>query len=77
MKVLTIDRFDENYAICEDENGAFFAVEKSEVPENTCEGDVLTIDDEGNICIDIAETENRRNRIQEKMLRLKNKSNRQ
>ena len=74
MKVLTIDRFDENYAICEDDDGTFFAVEKSEVPPNACEGDVLTIDDEGNICIDTIETENRRNRIREKMLRLKNKS---
>ncbi len=74
MKTLIIDRFEENYAICEDDDGKFFALEKTEVPENVAEGDVLEIGDDGTIRINETETENRRNRIREKMLRLKNKA---
>ncbi|MBQ7521696.1 MAG: DUF3006 domain-containing protein [Clostridia bacterium] len=74
MKTLIIDRFEENYAICEDDDGKFFALEKAEIPENVSEGDVLEIGDDGTIRINETETENRRNRIREKMLRLKNKA---
>ena len=74
MKTLIIDRFEENYAVCEDDDGKFFAIEKEELPVEATEGDVLNIDDDGVICINAEETENRRNRIREKMLRLKKRS---
>ncbi len=74
MKTLIIDRFEENYAVCEDDDGKFFALERTEIPDNVSEGDVLEISDDGTVCINEAETENRRNRIREKMLRLKNKA---
>lgn len=74
MRTLIIDRFEENYAVCEDEDEKFFAIERTEIPDGAEEGDVLNIDEDGNICINVEETENRRNRIREKMLRLKNKN---
>lgn len=74
MKTLIIDRFEENFAVCEDDDGSFFAIDISELPDGASEGDVLKLDDSGSISADKAETENRKNRIREKMLRLKNRS---
>ena len=74
MKTLIIDRFEENFAVCEDDDGSFFAIDISELPAEASEGDVLRLDDGGGISVDEAETESRRSRIREKMLRLKNRS---
>lgn len=74
MKTLIIDRFEENFAACEDDDGNFFSIDISELPAEASEGDVLKVDDSGSISADKAETENRKNRIREKMLRLKNRS---
>lgn len=46
MKTLTISRMEGIYAICEDENKKFFAIEISELPRGAAAGDVLRIDDE-------------------------------
>lgn len=73
MKKLIIDRFESNFAICEDDNENFFGIDISEIPENAKEGDVLSIDNDGVITIDIAETQKRRDRIASKMNKLKNK----
>ena len=43
MKQITIDRFDGIYAICEDKDKAFFAIETSELPQGAKAGDVLKI----------------------------------
>lgn len=74
MKNLIIDRFENGYAICEDDNAAFFGIDISEVPQGAKEGDVLTIDDVGNLTVNAAETQKRKNRINGKMSNLKNKS---
>ena len=73
MKQITIDRFDGIYAICEDEDKAFFAIETSELPQSAKAGDVLKITDDGALSIDeraIMETERRRARILEKQKKL-------
>ena len=60
MKQITIDRFDGIYAICEDKDKAFFAIETSELPQGAKAGDVLKITDDGALSIDVEETERRR-----------------
>ena len=57
MKQITIDRFDGIYAICEDKDKAFFAIETSELPQGAKAGDVLKITDDGALSIDVEETE--------------------
>ena len=32
MKTLIIDRFEKNFAVCEDDDGSFFAIDISELP---------------------------------------------
>ncbi|MCI5651318.1 MAG: DUF3006 domain-containing protein [Ruminococcus bromii] len=66
MKRITIDRFDGIYAICEDKDKVFFAIELSELPKGAKSGDVLLITDEGTLEIDVEETERRRQRVLEK-----------
>lgn len=66
MKRITIDRFDGIYAICEDKDKAFFAIELSDLPKGAKSGDVLLITDEGTLEIDVEETERRRQRVLEK-----------
>ena len=70
MKKLVIDRFDGIYAICEDKDKAFIAIELSELPANVRAGDVLVISDDGTLSVDQEETERRRSRILEKQRKL-------
>ena len=70
MKILSIDRFENKYAICVDDNMSAFAITVEELPEGVKSGDVLVIDNEGNIKIDVVETEMRKKRIAEKKNRL-------
>ena len=70
MKKLIIDRFDGMYAICEDKDKAFFAIEQTELPAGAKAGDVLKITDDGTLEIDVEETERRRNRVLEKQKKL-------
>ncbi len=58
MKVI-IDRFEEDYAVVELEEGVFVNIPKALLPNMVEEGDVLTIE------IDEEETERRRNRVEE------------
>ena len=69
MKQLSIDRFEGKFAICEDSEEKFYAIETSELPEGAKEGDVLRITDEGELLIDEGETRARRERIAAKQLR--------
>lgn len=52
MKILTIDRFEGVYAICEDKDGAKFAINIKELPEGAKEGTCLKISDDGTLSID-------------------------
>ena len=63
MKKLIIDRFEGNYAICEDEERNMFAIEILELPKGAKEGSVLKISDSVIINIDKNEMNNRREKI--------------
>lgn len=69
MKQLMIDRFEGKYAICEDAEQRYFAIEQDELPEGAGEGAVLEITDEGELRINREETQRRRERIAEKQRR--------
>lgn len=66
MRQLIIDRFEGNYAICEDSENKYFAIETSELPDGAKPGCVLEIDDEGVISLNLEETEARKKRIGKK-----------
>lgn len=74
MKNLIIDRFESGFAICEDENGEFFDIDIKEVPQSAKEGSVLTINQDGQLTLNEAETKKRTQNIKGKMDKLKNKS---
>jgi len=63
MRYLSIDRFDGNYAICEDDNKKMFAISLAEMPENAKEGSVIAIDSDGIITVDQKLTDDRRGKI--------------
>lgn len=71
MKTLIIERFENNFAICEDKDKCFFAIEIAELPKNAKVGDVLDIDNNGNIKVNTEETERRKARMSAKMQKLK------
>ena len=56
MRILVIDRFEGTYAICEDKDQKFFAIETNELPAGATEGTVLEIDDEGVIRVNEEKT---------------------
>ncbi|MEE1282803.1 MAG: DUF3006 domain-containing protein [Acutalibacteraceae bacterium] len=70
MKTLIIERFENNFAICEDKDKSFFAIEIAELLKEAKAGDVLDIDNDGNIKINADETKRRKSRIQGKMQKL-------
>ena len=63
MKQLIIDRFEGKFAICEDAEEKYFAIETSELPDGAGEGDVLWITDEGELLLDREATNARREKI--------------
>ncbi|MDD6174966.1 MAG: DUF3006 domain-containing protein [Firmicutes bacterium] len=63
MKMLSVDRFEGNYVICEDSEKKFFAIEKAEAPAGIAEGDILRITDDGAIEIDREETARRKKSV--------------
>lgn len=63
MRILVIDRFEGTYAICEDKDQKFFAIETSELPAGATEGSVLEIDEEGVIRVNEEKTAARRSKI--------------
>lgn len=65
----TIDRFEENLAICETENQEWLSIPICKIPRQAKEGDIL-VEDHGNYLLDTQETEQRRERIRKKMLDL-------
>lgn len=70
MKQIIVDRFEGMYAICEDAEKKFFAIETGELPQGVKEGTVLTISDDGELSVDQAETDARRKKLHEKQGRL-------
>lgn len=68
MKKFIVDRFEEEYAVLEKEEGGTVDVLKSELPE-VREGDVLTYEN-GIYTVDCEETQKRKELIREKMRKL-------
>jgi len=69
MKQLIIDRFEGKFAICEDAEQKYFAIETAELPDGAGEGSVLKITDEGELLLDQEETQARRERVAAKQRR--------
>lgn len=69
MKIYSIDRFEENFAICEDDNCSVTKVKINDLPENAKPGDMIVVDDAGNIKVDEELTKARK----EKILEMQNK----
>ncbi len=63
---LIVDRFEGEYAVCEDENKNMVSILKAELPEDAQEGSVLQVND-GSVTVDREETDNRKRRIKGKM----------
>ena len=63
MRILVIDRFEGAYAICEDKDQKYFAIDTGELPAGAVEGSVLEIVEEGTIHINEEKTAARRSKI--------------
>jgi hypothetical protein len=70
MKKLTIDRFEGNYAVCEQEDKTTINIPKYKLPLECKEGDTLYQDSEGMYRKDIETTKSREKRIYDKINRL-------
>ena len=68
-KVYIIDRFEGEYAVCEDEGLNFVDIKKDMLPSDAKEGDVI-IQNGDLFTIDLDEVSRRRERIQRKMAKL-------
>ncbi len=68
--MLSIDRFDGVYAICEGDDEKLYAVEKSELQKGAKPGDVLRTSSDGSLTLDKDETKRRKERIKKLQDRL-------
>lgn len=51
MRKLTVIRIEGIYVLCEDEEKKLFAIEQAELPADIAAGNLLTIDDMGNVTV--------------------------
>jgi hypothetical protein len=65
--LLVIDRFEGDFAVCEDENLQTVHIRKSELPSGAAEGDCLRADPQKGYILDTDETARRKARILRKM----------
>jgi hypothetical protein len=65
----TIDRFEGNFALCEDESGSQRQIPLSALPETAREGDIITEKD-GAFTVNEEATEKRREKMQQRLNRL-------
>jgi len=63
MKKLIIDRFEGEYAICEQEDKSIVNILNVALPEGVTEGDCIIINELGIIKLDNVETEKRKTKI--------------
>lgn len=66
---MVIDRIEGNCIICE-HNGAFIEIDRSSLPEDAAEGDVIGTSENGRLYIDKEATQKRREHIQSLMKKL-------
>lgn len=69
MKLISIDSIGEKFAVCEDENCETLCISISDLPDGAAQGDIIQINDDGNLEINEQETKQRR----EKIIKLQNK----
>ena len=67
---IIIDRFEENIAICQTFNEETLEIEKTLLPKEAKEGDVLLCLENGNYLIDAAKTAERKRSLEERFKRL-------
>lgn len=67
MKKYIVDRFEETYAVCEDEDNSYINIEKYKLPADTKEGDCLVLKEDNTFYIDIETTEYRKQLIRTKL----------
>jgi hypothetical protein len=67
MKKLIIDRFEGQYAVCEQEDRKMVDIEKKLLPDEAAEGSCIIIRDDGKILLDKNETGKRKDRISKLM----------
>lgn len=67
---LSIERFDGDYAICQDDNEKLHEIKISKLPKKTKPGDVLKVSSDGKLVLDMTETLSRKKRIRKLQDRL-------
>ena len=63
MMTVIVDRFEENFAVCEKEDGSLINIKRDVIPKEVKEGDVLIIN-KNLIAIDKEETDRRKKEIE-------------
>ena len=63
MDFLSVDRIEENYLVCENQDEEIKIIEYKNLDENISEGSIIYIDNSGNIKLDEEKTKIRRNLI--------------
>ena len=63
MKKLTIDRIEENTAVCEKDSGEMINIRLSELPDGAKEGDIIHIYKDGSMKISEKETDDRKQEL--------------
>lgn len=60
---LSLDHFEGDYAICEDDTQERHDIHKNKLPRDVKPGDILTLSSDGTLSFDEAETAKRKERI--------------
>ena len=63
MDFLSVDRIEEDYLVCENQNEEIKFIEYKKLDKNISEGSIIYIDSHGNIKLDKEKTKIRRNLI--------------
>lgn len=63
MKYFSVDRFEENFAICVDEDENIKIIEIKKLPKNIKEGDIIKVLKDGTFKIDKEKTKHQREDI--------------
>ena len=70
--MLIIDRFEGDFAVCEDDSRNMQSIPREKLPDNACDGDVHEREN-GSFRVDAAQTKIRRERIKALYWKLKRK----
>ncbi|MGI6248560.1 MAG: DUF3006 domain-containing protein [Acutalibacteraceae bacterium] len=65
MEYLSIDRFEDDIAVCEREDMSVLLIRRDKLPIDAQPGNIIRLTDDGGILLDIEEENRRRQRISE------------